>query len=321
MALEIERKFRVRDDSWRSQAHASRHFEQGYLCGKGPASVRVRIEDEHANLNIKAARIGRARSEYEYPIPIDDAREMITELSLTPPVIKTRYWVDHAGHTWEVDVFEGENAPLVVAEVELETEDEAIEWPSWVGEEITDDARYYNHALAFHPYGHWPGNAQCKPRVEIDLAAQTLTLFDANDQEIAWYSVSTAIKGAGECEGSHQTPRGRHRIRAMIGSGAAPGTVFRGRRPTGEIHSPELAEQYPERDWILTRILWLCGEEVGFNRLGTTDTMRRYIYIHGAPDATAMGRPGSIGCIRMHNADVVDLFDRVMPGTPVLIHE
>jgi len=155
--------------------------------------------------------------------------------------------------------------------------------------------------------------------IHIDLARQTLVLRDASDRPIATYRVSTAANGAGEFEGSHQTPRGRHRIRAKIGAGAPRGTVFKGRRPTGEIYSAELARSAPRRDWILSRILWLCGEEFGINRLGAMDTMRRYIYIHGAADTAVMGKPGSIGCIRMRNSDVIDLFDRVDVGTKVMI--
>lgn len=164
-------------------------------------------------------------------------------------------------------------------------------------------------------------SADSDPRVEVDLAAQRLLLLDPDGRELAAYAVSTARNGAGERNGSHCTPRGRHRIRAKIGAGAPAGTVFVGRRPTGEIYAPELAAAHPGRDWILTRILWLCGEEIGRNRLGDVDTMRRYIYIHGSPDEAVMGVPGSIGCIRMHNPDVIDLFDRVRVGTPVLIHE
>lgn len=155
MATEIEHKFLVSDDRWRTQAAASRRFQQGYLCGDGPASVRVRIEGERANLNVKAAVIGTARAEYEYAIPLEDAREMLDTLCVAPPVIKTRHWVEHAGHTWEIDVFEGENAPLVVAEIELAAMDEAFERPDWLGAEVSDDHRYYNHALAFHPYSQW----------------------------------------------------------------------------------------------------------------------------------------------------------------------
>ncbi|MHB1174441.1 MAG: L,D-transpeptidase family protein [Sulfuriferula sp.] len=157
-------------------------------------------------------------------------------------------------------------------------------------------------------------------KIEISLPAQTLDLFDEADQLLRHYKVSTAANGAGELFGSYQTPRGQHMVRAKIGAGLPLGSVFVGRRPTGEIWSPELAAQCPGRDWILTRILWLSGREPGFNRLGNMDTMRRYIYIHGTPDDQPMGVPGSHGCIRMNNADVADLFDRIPAGTPVWIH-
>lgn len=133
--------------------------------------------------------------------------------------------------------------------------------------------------------------------------------------------VSTALNGVGEEEGSGCTPRGWHQIRAVIGEGQPPNTVFVGRRPTGEIYNSQLAQAFPERDWILTRILWLSGLEVGRNRLGNVDTMRRYIYIHGCPDTEPMGQPLSHGCIRMHNQDLLTLFDQVKPGLKVWIHE
>ena len=158
-------------------------------------------------------------------------------------------------------------------------------------------------------------------RIDVSIADQTLTLFDDNDAVVKRYSVSTAAKGAGEQMGSYQTPRGRHRIRARIGDGLPLGAVLRGRRPTGEICTPELMAAQPGKDWILTRILWLCGEEPGFNRGGEVDTMRRYVYIHGTPEDTELGVPGSHGCIRMRNSDLVELFDRVPVGTPVLIRE
>lgn len=157
MATEIERKFLVAGQGWRDHVRASARFEQGYLCGEGPASVRVRVEDTRANLNVKAAVIGTARAEYEYPIPLTEAREMLASLCVAPPVIKTRHWVDHDGHTWEIDVFEGENAPLVVAEIELNAADETFARPGWLGDEVSDDRRYYNHALSFEPYGRWRG--------------------------------------------------------------------------------------------------------------------------------------------------------------------
>lgn len=156
--------------------------------------------------------------------------------------------------------------------------------------------------------------------VRISLAAQRLTLLEGN-RIVANWPVSTAAKGAGEQSGSEQTPRGRHVIRAKIGAGAPQGAVFVGRRPTGEICTPELYTAQPARDWILTRILWLSGLEPGRNRLGKVDTMRRYIYIHGCPDNISLGTPGSHGCIRMRNAHITELFDRVAAGTPADIVE
>lgn len=133
------------------------------------------------------------------------------------------------------------------------------------------------------------------------------------------YSVSTATNGVGEQSGSYCTPRGKHSIRAKIGASQPLNTVFVRRRPTGEIYTPKLGALYPGRDWILTRILWLSGKEVGFNRLGACDTMRRYIYIHGTPDSTKLSQPGSKGCVRMRNADLVELFDLVPVYTEVCI--
>jgi lipoprotein-anchoring transpeptidase ErfK/SrfK len=153
-------------------------------------------------------------------------------------------------------------------------------------------------------------------RIHLSIARQELTLFD-DDGKLISYPVSTAERGVGEERGSYRTPRGKHIIRAKIGAGQAANSVFVARRPTGEIYTPELGQTFPERDWILTRILWLSGCEPAFNRLGCVDTMRRYIYIHGSPDSVIMGKPGSHGCIRMRNADIVDLFDRVAPYTPV----
>jgi lipoprotein-anchoring transpeptidase ErfK/SrfK len=157
------------------------------------------------------------------------------------------------------------------------------------------------------------------PRIHIDIPLQTLELVDDSGALLRRYPVSTALNGPGEQRGSNCTPRGSHLIRAKIGAGMPYGTVFVGRRPTGEIHTPGLAAQHPERDWILSRILWLSGCQPGFNRLGPVDTMRRYIYIHGCPDDAAMGIPQSHGCVRMRNADIIELFDLVEAGTSVEI--
>lgn len=158
-------------------------------------------------------------------------------------------------------------------------------------------------------------------RIWISVARQTLTLFGDSGKVLRSYPVSTAFRGVGEHSGSFCTPLGRHVIRARIGAGMPENTVFAARRPTGEIYSAELAAANQGRDWILTRILWLSGCEPGFNRLGGVDTMRRFIYIHGCPDSEPMGVPKSHGCIRMHNPDIVELFDLVPVYTPVEITE
>ncbi len=156
-------------------------------------------------------------------------------------------------------------------------------------------------------------------RIEISIADQTLTLLDDFGRLRTKYSISTAANGIGCEKNSGCTPLGEHIIRAKIGAGAPLNAVFVGRRATGEICTSELMATFPDRDWILTRILWLSGTELGKNRLGNVDTMQRYIYIHGAPDSVEMGRAASHGCVRMRNADVIELFDLVDTGTSVLI--
>ncbi|TXI23066.1 MAG: L,D-transpeptidase [Nitrosomonas sp.] len=156
-------------------------------------------------------------------------------------------------------------------------------------------------------------------KIQINIEQQQLDLFDREERLVKRYLISSAKNGIGQVRGSYCTPLGKHIIRAKIGDKQPVNTVFVKRRPTGEIYTPQLAAQYPGRDWILTRIFWLSGCEVGFNRLGIVDTMRRYIYIHGSPDGAVMGKPGSIGCIRMHNDDLLELFDKVPVGTPVNI--
>ncbi len=157
-------------------------------------------------------------------------------------------------------------------------------------------------------------------RVEVDLGTQRLRLW-RDGRLLREYAISTARAGPGEREGSECTPRGEHVIGEKIGAGCAPGTVFVGRRPTGEIWSPALRAAAPQRDWILTRILWLDGREPGRNRDGDVDSRNRYIYIHGAPPDVPMGVPGSRGCIRMRDPDLLELFDAVEAGTPVIVHE
>lgn len=153
----------------------------------------------------------------------------------------------------------------------------------------------------------------------VSIPQQTLELVQLG-QCLHRYPVSTAKNGPGESFGSECTPRGKHIIRAKIGTDCESGTVFVGRRPTGEVYSQQLSLAEPERDWILSRILWLSGLEPGFNRLTNVDTLRRYIYIHGTADEDAIGQPNSHGCIRMRNADLIELYDQVKLGTIVTIN-
>jgi lipoprotein-anchoring transpeptidase ErfK/SrfK len=162
---------------------------------------------------------------------------------------------------------------------------------------------------------------QARHQVEVDVPTQTLTVLDERGRVVMRAKVATARNGVGEELGSERTPRGKHYIRAKIGTGEPENAVFVSRRSTGEIYSPQLRAAYPNRDWILTRILWLCGREPGRNRLGNVDTMRRYVYIHGCPEEDPMGIPSSRGCVKMHNGDLMRLFDLVEPGTPVVIRE
>ena len=154
--------------------------------------------------------------------------------------------------------------------------------------------------------------------IEINISRQTLSLFEGSDV-VKQYTISTAKNGSGEQMNSECTPRGKHLIHEKIGAGCEANTVFVGREPTGELYHPELREQYPDRDWILTRILWLSGCETGRNKGGKVDSYGRYIYIHGGPDDLAMGVPGSRGCVRMRNHDVIELFDLVEIETGVNI--
>jgi len=159
-----------------------------------------------------------------------------------------------------------------------------------------------------------------EPYIEIDIGEQKLRHVGVDGVRHE-YDISTGKNGAGERLDSECTPRGKHVIAEKIGAGCAPDTVFVGRQPTGELYRPELQQEHPGRDWILTRILWLAATETDKNRGGDVDTHARYIYIHGAPDDVEMGKPGSRGCIRMRNADVIELFDNVDVGTPVIINE
>lgn len=155
MATEIERKFLLLNDSWRRDADAGISMRQGYLVGAKRASVRVRVSGERAHLNIKSATLGVERQEYEYGIPLADAEELLDTLCERPLIEKTRYHVRHGKHTWEIDVFSGDNASLVVAEIELDSADENFARPDWLGEEVSHDKRYYNVCLVTHPYKDW----------------------------------------------------------------------------------------------------------------------------------------------------------------------
>ncbi|MEJ2630497.1 MAG: CYTH domain-containing protein [Acidihalobacter sp.] len=155
MASEIERKFLVASDAWKGVAYRSMHYRQGYLGRAETSSVRVRVSEQDAYLNVKSATLGIERLEYEYPIPLPDAHEMLDRLCHKPLIEKTRHWVEYAGHCWEVDVFEGDNEGLVVAEIELKTPEEDFERPVWLGEEVSHEPRYYNVCLVEHPYSQW----------------------------------------------------------------------------------------------------------------------------------------------------------------------
>ena len=157
-------------------------------------------------------------------------------------------------------------------------------------------------------------------RIVVSVARQKLELYNVDKLEKE-YLISTSRNGCGEVENSFKTPRGSHVVRAKIGEGLAENAVLRGRRPTGEIVTDEMMHADPDKDWIVSRILWLSGCEVGRNRLGKVDTMARYIYIHGTPHVEQLGTPGSLGCVRMSSADVIDLYKQVPVGTEVVINE
>ena len=161
--------------------------------------------------------------------------------------------------------------------------------------------------------------AHSKTKIEISIQDQCLSLYSPLGNKE--YTISTAKNGVGQLKNSGKTPLGWHQVRAKVGSNHAVNSVFIGRRFTGEIYDSALAVQFPNRDWILSRILWLSGCEIGHNRLGNVDSMQRYIYIHGTPDTQPMGVPESHGCIRMRNTDVIELFDRVEAGTPIWIQQ
>ncbi len=155
MGTEIERKFLLASDAWRDTVEKSTRLVQGYLSREDNAAIRVRISGEQAHLNIKSTRDGIHRLEFEYAVPLDDAQEMLDACALRPLIDKTRHIVEHRGHIWEIDEFHGDNAGLIVAEIELSQADEAFDRPDWLGTEVSSDARYYNSNLSRHPFGTW----------------------------------------------------------------------------------------------------------------------------------------------------------------------
>jgi adenylate cyclase len=159
MASEIERKFLLRDDGWQRDAGPGVRIRQGYIVASEAASVRVRISGNQAWVNIKGATVGVSRAEFEYPVPLADAEQILEDLCIRPLIEKTRHLMDYAGHRWEIDVFEGENHGLMVAEIELDSENERFEKPPWVGEEVSMDPRYYNASLAKRPFRMWKDEA------------------------------------------------------------------------------------------------------------------------------------------------------------------
>ena len=155
MPTEIERKFLLKDDSWKELSDQGTAYSQGYLMGSKQASVRIRIQGNKAFLNIKSATIDITRQEFEYEIPLDEATEMLESLCDKPLIKKTRFHLKNENHLWEIDVFEGDNKGLIVAEIELSDKDEVFTKPDWLGKEVSDDARYYNTCLVKHPYKDW----------------------------------------------------------------------------------------------------------------------------------------------------------------------
>ena len=155
MGTEIEKKYLIVNDDWRKESDEGTYMVQGYMGTNEKSSIRIRIHGETANLNIKSSTIGITRSEYDYPVPIDEAKEILETLCDRPYVEKTRYHVMYEGHEWEIDVFAGDNDGLIVAEIELGSVDEEFKLPDWIGEDVSDDPRYYNVCLVTHPYKDW----------------------------------------------------------------------------------------------------------------------------------------------------------------------
>jgi len=155
MSIEIERKFLINDDAWQKDVFKIEEILQGYLANTELASIRVRLSEDKATLNIKSMTLGVTRTEYEYPIPLIDARSLLDNMCMRPLIEKTRHYIKCGSHTWEIDVFEGDNTGLVVAELELNYKDEHFDRPDWLGQEVSNDPRYYNVCLLTNPYSKW----------------------------------------------------------------------------------------------------------------------------------------------------------------------
>ena len=155
MATEIERKFLLASDDWRSEVQESTRLIQGYLARGSQTAVRVRIKGDTAQLNIKHTVDGINRLEFEYPLPLQDAQEILERVALRPLIDKTRHHVRRGRHLWEIDEFHGDNAGLIVAEIELNDPDEPFDRPRWLGKEVSEDVRYYNSRLSERPYSQW----------------------------------------------------------------------------------------------------------------------------------------------------------------------
>lgn len=155
MGIEIEKKFLLKNDDWKKEADNGEQFRQGYMSGSNRSSIRIRVAGEKANINIKSATLGVTRKEYEYEIPVEDANEMLDTMCEKPFIEKHRYFVVRGAHTWEIDVFEGDNEGLVVAEIELSDPEEPFDIPGWIGDDVSEDPKYYNVCLVNHPYKDW----------------------------------------------------------------------------------------------------------------------------------------------------------------------
>lgn len=155
MAIEIERKFLIKSDEWKQLKHSSNHYKQAYFCNTSKVSVRVRVSDDEAWMSFKSATVDISRFEYEYTVPLDEANHMMDQFSEGSVISKIRHFVPIGPHIWEIDVFEGDNQGLVVAEIELSSVDEMFSKPNWVGDEVSDDIRYFNSNLVSYPYKDW----------------------------------------------------------------------------------------------------------------------------------------------------------------------